>query len=57
MWIKYDLNNRMKYSEVLFKLIHIHRCSNTLMLSNINIDTGNIMLDKIIQDININIAV
>ena len=48
MWLKYDLNNIMKYSKVLFKLIHIHRCSNTLILSNTNIDTGNIMLDKII---------
>ena len=57
MWLQYDLNNRMKYAEELFKFVTVHLCSNKLMLANKFIDTGNIDLDKIIKDININISV
>ena len=57
MWLQYDLNNRMKYAEELFKFVTVHLCSNKLMLANKIIDTGNIDLDKIIKDININISV
>ena len=57
MWLQYDLNNRMKYAKELFKCVSIHLCSNKLMLANINIDTGNIDLDTILKEININISV
>ena len=56
MWLQYDLNNRMVYAEELFKLINVNLCSNKLMLLNKNIETGNIDLDKILKDININIS-
>ena len=57
MWLQYDLSNRMEYAEELFKLITVNLCSNKIMLDNIDIDTGNIELDEIIKDININITV
>ena len=57
MWLQYDLNNRMEYAQELFKLVTVHLCSNTLMLANTDIDTGNIDLDEIIKNININISV
>ena len=57
MWLQYDLSNRMEYAEELFKYISVNLCSNKLMLANIDIDTGNIELDEIIKDININISV
>ena len=53
----YDLSNRMEYADGLFKFITVNLCSNKLMLANIDIDTGNIELDEIIQNININITV
>ena len=57
IWLQYDLNNRMKYAEELFKFINLIECSNELMISNKDIDTGNMDLDNIIKDININISI
>ena len=57
IWLQYDLNDRMKYAEELFKFINLNLCSNELMISNKDIDTGNMDLDNIIKDININISV
>ena len=57
MWLQYDLSNRMEYADELFKLITVNLCSNKLMMSNTDIDNGNIELDEIIKDININISV
>ena len=57
IWLKYDLNNRMEYAQELFKLVMVHLCSNTLMLANTDINTGNIDLDEIIKNINIDISV
>ena len=56
MWLQYDLNNRMEYSEEIFKLVNLNLCSNKLMLANKIIETGNIDLDQILKDININIS-
>ena len=57
IWLQYDLNDRMKHAEELFKFIHLNLCSNELMITNKDIDTGNIDLNNIIKDININISV
>ena len=56
MWLQYDLNNRMEYSEELFKFINVNLCSKKLMLANKIIDTGNINLDNILKGINIVIS-
>ena len=57
IWLQYDLNDRMKYAEELFKFIHLNLCSNELMISNKDIDTGNMDLNNINKDINITISV
>ena len=57
IWLQYDLNNRMEYVQELFQFITAHLCSNKLMLANTDIDTGNIELDAIIKNINIEISV
>ena len=57
IWLQYDLNDRMKYAEELFKFINLNICSNKLMISNKDIDTGNMDLNNIIKDINITISV
>ena len=56
IWCQYDINERLTSSADIFELININKCSKDMSRKYKNVDTGNVLLDKIVQNINLKIV-
>ena len=56
VWIQYNVEERVGDAELLFSYIDCKACSKFLIFENKNINTGNLILNGIIQQLNLKIS-